>query len=373
MRTIVLDTNVLLADPGVLFAYPDAEIVLPETVLGEIDKLKLSRVDPELRFRGREVSRMLFELSEQGNLLEGVELENGARLRIRSRDSDIEYPEGLSSRNADDRILAAAYSTCRDGCDDLTLVTNDLNMLLKAQALGIDVERREDAADGSFARRYIVRPFQRYKVPLGILAMSVAVFAGVVAFAVYSSNLVAPQQTTTGVPAEFRDLLNDNERQLLDGLVTLQSEPNDPDTLAQVGNAYYNLHDASGDVRFARLGIEYYERYLDERSDDTDVRTDLATLLFYTGATDQAIQETTTVLQADPDHVQANFNLGIFYWRGRQDYQAAAQQFSKVIGLTEGSSGHDLLVYEDAKSNLEAVRQEAEEAGQPIELDGGTI
>ena len=55
-RIVVLDTNVLLADPGVLMSYPDAEIVIPETVLGELDKLKTSRVDPDLRFRGREVA-----------------------------------------------------------------------------------------------------------------------------------------------------------------------------------------------------------------------------------------------------------------------------------------------------------------------------
>ena len=69
MRTVVFDTNVLLADPGALLAYPDAEVIVPEPVLGEIDKLKTSRVDPDLRFRGREVSRMLFEFSEGGSLI----------------------------------------------------------------------------------------------------------------------------------------------------------------------------------------------------------------------------------------------------------------------------------------------------------------
>jgi hypothetical protein len=79
MKTIVLDTNVLLADPQALLAFPDAEVVIPETVLGELDKLKTSRVDPDLRFRGREVSRMLFELSEQGSLIDGVDLPDGGR------------------------------------------------------------------------------------------------------------------------------------------------------------------------------------------------------------------------------------------------------------------------------------------------------
>jgi len=34
MRTVVLDTNVLLSDPGVIFAYPDAEVIVPETAPG---------------------------------------------------------------------------------------------------------------------------------------------------------------------------------------------------------------------------------------------------------------------------------------------------------------------------------------------------
>ena len=63
-KIVVLDTNVLLADPNSVLSFPRAEVVIPETVLGELDKLKTARVDPDLRFRGREVSRILFELSE---------------------------------------------------------------------------------------------------------------------------------------------------------------------------------------------------------------------------------------------------------------------------------------------------------------------
>ena len=109
MKTVVLDTNVLLADPGSLLGFPDADVVIPETVLGELDKLKTSRVDPDLRFRGREVSRILFDLSEQGSLIDGVDLPDGGRLRVAPLDSEGQLPEGLATRNADDRILAVAY------------------------------------------------------------------------------------------------------------------------------------------------------------------------------------------------------------------------------------------------------------------------
>ena len=187
-KIIVLDTNVLLADPQALLSFPRAEVVIPETVLGELDKLKTARVDPDLRFRGREVSRLIFEFSEGGSLTEGVDLPEGGRLRVVPFDSDVKLPEGVSSRNADDRILAIAYQVAEHaGPDaDVTLVTNDLNMLLKAQTLGIPVERHGLGEEGGWTRRYIVRPFQRYRIPLGILALALAVFAGVVIVSIYS-------------------------------------------------------------------------------------------------------------------------------------------------------------------------------------------
>lgn len=368
MRTIVLDTNVLLANPQSLLAFQDAEIIIPETVLGEIDKLKTQRVDPDLRFKGREVSRMLFELSETGSLMDGVSLPSGGTLRVAPLRTDVDMPEGLSNRNADDRILAVAYQVFRDGCEDLTLITNDLNMLLKAQALGVKVERRAEI-EGGFARKYIIRPFQRYRVPLTILAIAIAVFAAVLALAYYATNLTSSNTNGSGVPTEFRDLLTEDQRSLLDGLVALQSTPGDLEMIQQVANAYYNLRDQTGNVTFAQKAIGYYERFLKTRPDEVDVRTDLSAMYFYSGATDKAIQEATRVLEAQPDHTQANFNLGIFYWRGRTDYKAAALSFKKVVTLTKNGDAHTQLIGEEAKKNLATIVKEAEAAGQPLDID----
>lgn len=373
MRTVVLDTNVLLSDPDALLAYPDAEVIVPETVLGEIDKLKTSRADADLRFRGREVSRMLFELSETGDLLAGVELPGGGLLRIMPLDPAFTLPSALNTRNADDRILAVALQSCESGCEKLTLVTNDLNMLLKAQALGLAVEHREDAADGSWAKRHIVMPFQRYRIPLTILAIAVAVFAAVVAFAVYSSSLVQQKPQVTSVPDEFRDLLSNDQRSLLDGLVTLETDSTDADAMKQVANAYYNLRDSTGNILYAQKAIDYFTRYLKLRPDDSDARTDMAALYFYTGSTDRAIQETTKVLKENPDHIQANFNLGVFYWQGRKDYRAAALQFTKIEQLTANGDAHTQLIGTDAKANLKSILNEAKKAGQSIEVTGGAI
>lgn len=367
MRTVILDTNVLLSDPETLLAFPDADVIVPDVVLSEIDKLKTQRVDPDLRYKGREVSRMLFEMSEGGSLTDGVETPEGGRIRVVGLASDTPMPEGLSAKNADDRILAVALQVCSEGCEDLTLVTNDLNMLIKAQTLGIKVERRPEL-EGGFARKYIIRPFQRYRVPLTILAVAVGVFAGVLALAFYTTSLTG-RSRSADVPTEFRDLLTTDQRTLLDGLTRLESSPNDAEAMKSVANAYYNLRDQTGNVQFARKAIDYYQRYLKLRPDDVDARTDLAAMLFYSGSTDEAIQEATLVLETKPEHIQANFNLGIFYWRGRGDYKAAALQFKKVIDLTSTSGdAHAALIKQQAEANLQSIIKEAEAAGQPLDV-----
>ncbi|MDZ4180963.1 MAG: PIN domain-containing protein [Coriobacteriia bacterium] len=366
MRTIVFDTNVLLADPNVLLAFPDAMIIIPETVLGELDKLKTSRVDPDLRFRGREVSRLLFELSEQGSLIDGIPLPDGGTLRVVPLDSDAPVPEGLSGRNADDRILAVAVNACQAGCEGLTLITNDLNMLLKAQTLGVEVERHGDGTEGGLAKRYIIRPFQRYRVPLSILAISLAVFAAVLLLAVYGSRLVS-SPGTAGVPEEFLQLLTTEQRAVLEDLQTLSSNPRDTQALLDMANYYFGLRERTGDARWGRQAVQYYESYLAIMPDDVNARTDMAIQYYLIGQTDRAIQEVTRGLEAEAQHVNGNFNLGIFYWQGRKDYPGAEAQFLKVIELTSASpDSPEHSIRQQAVGALEQLRVEAEAAGVPL-------
>lgn len=377
-KVVVIDTNVLLADPNSLLSFPRAEVVIPETVLGELDKLKTARVDPDLRFRGREVSRLLFEFSEEGSLVEGVELPEGGRLRVVPFESDTPMPEGLIARNSDDRILATAVNEREKASNDtsVVLVTNDLNMLLKAQTLGVEVQRHGDGTEGGWGRRYIIRPFQRYKVPISILAIALAVFAAVIAIVVFSR----PSSTSVAsLPTEFRNLLSDQQEQALDALTTLQSRPEDPESLLQMGNVYFDqaeqaqsAGDRASQIRLAQQGVRYYERYLKLRPDDNGARADLASLLFYTGQTDKAIQEAGKVLQNDPEHVNANYNLGIIYWRGQRDLQAAADQMRTVIRITQGDA-NQAGVNHNARALLDQIAAEAKAAGQSIETTEGVL
>ena len=164
-------------------------------------------------------------------------------------------------------------------------------------------------------------------------------------------------------------MLSDDQRALLDGLTTLQDTPSDLEATLQVANAYYAIHEQTGGAAYARKGIEYYTTYLRSEPDDGDVRTDMSVLYFYIGETDRAIQEASEVIQAEPEHVNANFNLGVFYWRGRSDYQAAARQFMTVVDLLNDTSDpHDTIIDTNARENLKAIQQEATQAGVTIDV-----
>lgn len=369
MRTVVIDTNVLLSQPEVVHDFPDAEVVIPEVVLSEIDKLKTARVDPELRFKGRQISRTLFELSERGNLHDGVDLPNGGSVRIVSLTNDNQFPEGLSARNADDRILAVALQE-RSASREVTLVTNDLNMLLKAQSFQMDVERVE--IDESWGRRFIVRPVQRYRVPIMILAASVAVFAAIVYVVIYFGN--SQGRSASGIaalPTEFIDQLAPEQGQILNLLYKLQANPKDMESQKSLAVLYDTMSEQN--AAYIPLAIHHWEQFVQLSPTDTNARTDLATLYFRSGRLEDAMQAVSQVLRQDPNHVNANFNLGVFYLNSKpKEFQKAANQFLKVIKLTQGKSQLADSTTR-AKTMLEQVKKEAAAAGTPIKTDGGTL
>jgi hypothetical protein len=371
VRTVVLDTNVLLSDPEVVHDFGDDEVLIPDTVLGEIDKLKTARVDPELRYRGRALSRMLFGLAEGGDLSKGVALPTGGTLRVAGVRDEKDMPEGLSARNADDKILAVALQACTEGCEDVVLVTNDLNMMIKAQAQGLEV-RRAEVDDDTFTRRYIVRPFQRYRVPLTILAVAIAVFAAIVYLVAFSP--LTSNRTSAGissVPPEFLDQLTLDQQQVLNYLFRLQASPKDVDTERNLAILYDNM--ASQNAAYTPYAIKHWEAVLKLAPNDTNARTDLATDYFKAGQLEKAVAEVTRVLQQEPDHVNANFNLAVFYMSMKpKQFQKAANQLEKVIRLTAGNT-QLADTNRGAQAMLKQVIAEAKAAGTPVQVTGGTL
>ncbi len=147
-RTYVLDTSVLLADPGALRRFAEHEVVLPVVVITELEG---KRHHPELGYFARSALRLLDELRIlHGRLDEPVPVgEEGGTLRVELNHTDSDsLPSGFRLGDNDTRILAVAHNLADEGFD-VTLVSKDLPLRIKASAVGLDAEeyRGETVAD----------------------------------------------------------------------------------------------------------------------------------------------------------------------------------------------------------------------------------
>jgi PhoH-like ATPase len=144
-RTYVLDTNVLIHDSNALFVFHEHDLVLPITVIEEIDKFKR-----ELTERGRaarHISRQLDTIRAQGHLAEGVLLPGGGKLRVKlGRPGDHAELFSGALDTADNIILRTALRVHQEAQGNVVVfVSRDVNIRLKADALGLLAEDYEHA------------------------------------------------------------------------------------------------------------------------------------------------------------------------------------------------------------------------------------
>jgi len=138
-RTFVLDTSVLLADPGALKRFAEHEVVLPVVVITELEG---KRHHPELGFFARSALRMLDDLRiTHGRLDEPVPVGvDGGTVRVELNHTDPDLlPSGFRLGDNDTRILSVARNLSNEG-DDVTLVSKDLPLRIKASAVGLRAE-----------------------------------------------------------------------------------------------------------------------------------------------------------------------------------------------------------------------------------------
>lgn len=144
-KNYILDTNVLLHDPNSLLRFDDNNVLLPIEVIEEIDRFK--RESTELGQNARSVSRTLDSLRGNGRLSEGVLLPNGGQLRIIFHKATTLRGARMVFTNdsADNRILSLAAATHKaDPRSQTILVTKDINLRIKADALGLQAEDYEN-------------------------------------------------------------------------------------------------------------------------------------------------------------------------------------------------------------------------------------
>lgn len=148
-KNYILDTNVLLHDPGCLDRFEDNHVGIPTDVLSELDRFKNEQT--ERGANARAVHRRLVELfNATGAVTSGVATVGGGTLRLIIYDPKISEKSSEQSREflrifpdrerVDHRILACTLLVQQGHQGRTVLVTKDLNMQLKARAVGIEVQ-----------------------------------------------------------------------------------------------------------------------------------------------------------------------------------------------------------------------------------------
>ncbi len=139
-KTFVLDTSVLLADPGALTRFAEHEVIIPIVVIGE---LETKRDHPELGFFARAALRALDDLRvTHGRLDQPLRITpEGGTLAVELNHSDLSsLPQGfLRDGSNDSRILAIARNLMADG-RDVVLVSKDLPLRVKASSVGVEAQ-----------------------------------------------------------------------------------------------------------------------------------------------------------------------------------------------------------------------------------------
>lgn len=136
IKNYVLDTNVLLHDARAFYAFADNNVIIPIYVIEEIDTFKKDQ--NELGRNARQVARLLDQYRSQGGLSNAQKMENGGTVRVVLPKNPHKNPS-YDSRNMDQRILETALEV-RDADRDhpTILVTKDVNMRIRGDALGLD-------------------------------------------------------------------------------------------------------------------------------------------------------------------------------------------------------------------------------------------
>jgi len=151
-KSFVLDTNVLLHSPTSLRSFGEHAVVVPVDVIEELDKFK-TRND-ELGHNARSVIRLIDEARTRGSLGKGVPInDDGSILTVDLKPICL-IEDGLRTDSPDNRIISVAYRLKREG-HNVTLVSKDMNMRVKCDALGIPAEDFETDKTASVDKMHL--------------------------------------------------------------------------------------------------------------------------------------------------------------------------------------------------------------------------
>lgn len=212
-KNYILDTNVLLHDPGCLGRFAENHVCIPADVLSELDKFKNEQ--SERGANARKVHRRLTEIFDTaGEVTSGVPTEGGGTVRLLIYDPSfcVQSSEKLAQflrvfpdrERVDHRILAATLLLVEHNEAPVVLVTKDLNMQLKARAVHITCQDYlNDKVDPSEVSNYDIRSVEVEPSELQRFASS--------------GHLDLPEDRREGVVVNQYVLLQSGEKQTIPG------------------------------------------------------------------------------------------------------------------------------------------------------------
>jgi PhoH-like ATPase len=143
-KNFILDTTVLFYDAQALFKFEDNNVYIPITVIEDIDHFKKDL--SETGRNARQTARYLDALRLKASVAKGIPLDNGGTLYVRTGSAAMlqRMPESLREKERGNKILALALDVKQHAQGKPTIfVSKDLNLRIKADALGLDVEDYE--------------------------------------------------------------------------------------------------------------------------------------------------------------------------------------------------------------------------------------
>lgn len=141
-KIFVLDTSVILHDHQSVKSFDDNDVVIPISVLEELDHFK--KGNDTINFEAREFAREMDSMSEGNTLSEWMDLNNGFDGRLKVQMDESAEPDAckvLGADKADHRILNVAIRLQNDHPDaNVVLVTKDINLRIKSKSMKIQAE-----------------------------------------------------------------------------------------------------------------------------------------------------------------------------------------------------------------------------------------
>ena len=146
------------------------------------------------------------------------------------------------------------------------------------------------------------------------------------------STPVAPAQAPAAAPAatQQRQTPALDQARVQSLQAAIEKEPRNADNYAQLGNTYFDAEQWTN-------AIESYERSLKLDPNNPDVSTDLGVSYYYTNRTDEALAQFEQSLKISPNHTKTLLNKGIVLAFGKENLQAAADEWKRVVELAPDS------------------------------------